>query len=445
MTVLCLVACKNKDLYDANLAATKKAAEQMRSYESNFVKAFGQVAYGQSWDFSSAERRVGTRDGGEQITVKFSRGLDFGLTDQQMSSDPDMLTDRTITKNQELYAVLTNELKDDVSRHGKPGVLLAPSSDFVIYPLSIKSALTHDMYVKVGDNEPVKVYSKTWTTCGRETVNGDVTKIRFIQWRDDYYPVERAELPGVRIQAPIGTRVEVYLDNIDGKKGRTAGTGNGRAVYLDTDAMPEGVKLDEHAVVKVIGIEDDTTGGSDNDYNDVVLAVVGGPFVPEEIAFTNDTYEVPLAVTKRYMIEDLGSTDDFDFNDVVVDVTQAVVTRHLVSLTNGLVQKDEVIGSEVDQWAVVRHLGGILPFLLTIGATTLPQLGSPVTFGTDVELTYEIEGWTPADNNISITVNDARLSFPKAGAIPMIIACDNTVDWTAERKRFNFEQFLRVK
>ena len=412
MGVLCLVACKNKDLYDANLAATKKAAEQMQSYNSNFIKAFGQVAYGQSWDFSSADTRVGTRDAEGQISVELCRGLDFGIDDQQMASDPNVLTERTITKNLELYSVLTNELKDGVSRKGESGVLLAPNTEFTIYPLCMKSALTHDLYVRVGEGDPVKVYSKTWTTCGRETVNGDVTSIRYIMSRDDYYPAERAQLPGVRIQAPIGTRVEIYLDNIGGKKGNTAGTGNGKAVQ---------------------------------DYNDVVLAVVGSPLVPEEIALSNGSYDVPLAVTKRYMIEDLGSTDDFDFNDVVVDVTQTVVAHHQVMLENGLVKKDEVMGSEVKQKATVRHLGGILPFQLTIGDTTLPQLGSTATFGADVELEYGIEGWNPAGNNISIAVNDARLSFPKAGAIPMIIACDNTVAWSAERKRFNFEQFQRVK
>lgn len=445
MAVLCLVSCKYKDLYEANLAATKKAAEQMQSYKCNFIKAFGQVAYGQSWDFSSADTRVGTRDAEGQISVELCRGLDFGIDDQQMASDPNVVTERTITKNLELYSVLTNELKDGVSRKGESGMLLAPNTEFTIYPLCMKSALTHDLYVRVGEGDPVKVYSKTWTTCGRETVNGDVTSIRYIMSRDDYYPAERAQLPGVRIQAPIGTRVEIYLDNIGGKKGNTAGTGNGKAVYLDTDAKPEGVKLANDAVVKYIGIEDDTTADSDQDYNDVVLAVVGSPFVPEEIALSNGSYDVPLAVTKRYMIEDLGTTDDFDFNDVVVDVTQTVVAHHQVMLENGLVKKDEVMGSELKQKATVRHLGGILPFQLTIGNTTLPQLGSPATFGADVELEYGITGWNPADNNISISVNDARLSFPKAGAIPMIIACDNDVAWSAERVRFDWKKFLLVK
>ena len=436
MAVLCLVSCKYKDLYEANLAATKKAAEQMQSYNSNFIKAFGQVDYGQSWDFSSADTRVGTRDAEGQISVELCRGLDFGIDDQQMATDPNVLTERTITKNLELYSVLTNELKDGVSRKGESGVLLAPNTEFTIYPLCMKSALTHDLYVRVGEGDPVKVYSKTWTTCGRETVNGDVTSIRYIMSRDDYYPAERAQLPGVRIQAPIGTRVEIYLDNIGGKKGNTAGTGNGKAVYLDTDAKPEGIDMHKDAIVKYVGIEDDTTSKSDGDYNDVVLAIVGNPSVPEEIKVTDEEYTVESSTTKRYMVEDLGSTGDFDFNDVVIDVTENVKDTYKRTLTNGEVTANDLIKTEKTQSAVLRHLGGLLPFQLTIGNTVLPEMQG--VLGKDLEEKFDIEGWNPLTNNISVKVRNKdngavfNIPFPKAGEAPMIIATPVDWDWMKE-------------
>lgn len=447
LVVMSLAACSNNDLYDEGVVAANKTAEQQKSYENNFVKTYGAIAPNQSWDFSSAETRLGTRAGETEITTELVAGLDFGIKDEFVAYksngqfDSNSLTTRTISKNTALYDVLKNDLKDGKKHTGEPAVLLAPSSDFTIYPLSNQGAYTHDLYVKVGDNDPVKVYSKTWKFYGRPTVNGDVTKIDYRNWQ--YYVEERAVLQGIHVKAPIGTRVDVYISNINGNKNSTAGTINGQAIYLDCNVKPEGITLKDDAVIKYIGIED--VKGDDDDYNDVVLAVVGNPDVPEKITFTDDEYDVPLSVTKRYMIEDLGTTDDFDFNDVVVDVTKTTITHHKVTLANGVVVKDEEKGTDVTEKAVIKHLGGILPFVLKIGDTTLPQLGGEDTFEKDVNLEHDITGWEPANNNISITVNNTTLSFPKAGAVPMIIACDDSEAWSAERVAFDWKKFLEVK
>ena len=176
-----------------------------------------------------------------------------------------------------------------------------------------------------------------------------------------------------------------------------------------------------------------------------MLAIVGNPDVPKEIIIENKTYDVPTSLTKRYMIEDLGTTDDFDFNDVVVDVTRNTVAHHTVEIVDGVKTSDVVTSTDVTEKAVIKHLGGILPFVLKIGDKILPQLGGEDTFEKDVNLEYDITGWEPANNNISITVNNTTLSFPKAGAVPMIIACDDSEAWSAERVAFDWKKFLEVK
>ena len=449
LAVLSLASCSKNDVFDAEQAAANKIAEQKQTYENNFVKTFGQVSTTQSWDFSTGQQRFGTR-AGDEIVTELVTGLDFGIKDETVSYNSNILTNRKITKNVELFNVLNKELKDGDKHNGEPAVLLAPSSDFTIYPLSHQGMWTHDLYVKVGDNDPVLVYSKTWTFYGRPTVNGDVTKLGYDYW-NGYYVAERALLQGIHIKAPIGTRIDVYLDNIGGE-GRRAGTTNGQAIYIDSNAKPEGITLKDNAVIKYIGIEDDTNPGrGDQDYNDVVLAVVGNPDVPEKIVFTDDTYDVPLSVTKRYMMEDLGSTDDFDFNDVVVDVTETTVTHHKVTLANGIPTKDEITGTDKTQKAVVRHLGGILPFQLTIGNTTLPEMGSQATYQTSPDTEVTVEGWIPEQNNVSVKVKSADSqmyttnNFPKTGAIPMIFACDPSVKWAVERQKFDFTQFPGYK
>lgn len=65
----------------------------------------------------------------------------------------------------------------------------------------------------------------------------------------------------------------------------------------------------------VVGCEDANLSSTDHDINDIVFLIVGFPDVPDIVPTTE-------YVKKRYMCEDLGGSEDFDFNDIVVDVTQ---------------------------------------------------------------------------------------------------------------------------
>ncbi len=239
--------------------------------------------------------------------------------------------------------------------------------------------------------------------------------------------------------------------------------------------------LDGDFEYMVIGCEDAGANGkkSDNDYNDLVLLVVGKTLPTQTIK-------------KRYMIEDLGSTLDFDFNDIVVDLTERVAR------TNE--------GKTYTQTAAIRHLRGTIPFRVTIGNNgkfgTEDNLGKimrghnsggleydpstaddikseyiwehkHVITGTtktekDASLaTLRANYWNPDANNIYVEVwpsynsENSQLSdvfwtggeaskednsnatgnnvqsrkiveFPKKGKVPYIIAVDPTVQWMDE-------------
>lgn len=136
---------------------------------------------------------------------------------------------------------------------------------------------------------------------------------------------------------------------------------------------------------------------------------------------------------KRYMIEDLGATDDFDFNDIVVDVKQDL---------------------QGNQKAIIRAMGGTIDFTLKIGKTTwtksvdgAPNYVKGTMYNTtpqigwdDVLAEFDVEGWVPDDNNIEVTVKENKdngvitvIPFPKEGEAPMIIAVDPFMDWMPER------------
>lgn len=313
--------------------------------------------------------------------------------------------------------------------------------------------LTFDLKVKVGDQMPVTVFTKDWINF--QAING-------MKKDNKVADGSTINMKGIYIEAPVGTPVEVYLDNItDRNQGKSfpkvAGTTNGYAVYVDIpeDIKPiiDDVELMDDAIVKYIGIEDVVEGApeaSDTDYNDVVLAVVGNPGVPQEKVITEDKYEVKTCRTKRYMVEDFGATDDFDFNDVVVDVESYTVETHKVTSENGVITSDTIISTESDSCkAIIRAMGGTIDFELTVGDTKWVKSEN----GFDVKTMYntqgkvdydkvlaefEVEGWDYDANNIGIKVmgKDGQLfdiKFPKVGEAPMMIAVDPTQKWMGER------------
>ena len=427
---------------------------QKESYKSSFESKYGAISPSQKWDFSTYEFRLGTTRGASAISTEIlEKGIDFGdvsnleLDHHTFPQKPVWNYDiilSGITKNVALFNAINSELPEKKKWAGKEVVLVAPSSSFYIFPLLSGGGNRYDLMVKVGNEEPVCVFKKDYTNFqtvnGMKKLNGDIVNMR-----------------GVKIEAPVGTPVEIYLDNIidvDDNKLPTVGTTNGHAVYID---VPDNVELelddielaDDH-IVKYIGIED-AISGSDNDYNDLVLAVVGNPDVPQEKIITNDQFEVNTCRAKRYMIEDLGSVGDFDFNDVVVDVEENVITKHKVTYENGVLKTDEIISETTEPTkAVIRAMGGTIDFDLTIGDTHWVKSKKGFNPGTmyntqgtidyeEVLDEFEVTGWSPTANNVSISVNGKNgevytITFPKAGTAPMIIAVDPTQKWMQEQK-----------
>ena len=104
----------------------------------------------------------------------------------------------------------------------------------------------------------------------------------------------------------------------------------------------------------LIGCED---GAPDGDFEDLGFLFFGPPIIEVE--------EVEVRETKRYMMEDLGTTDDFDFNDVVVDVSNVwtkKITRQENASTGEVAYREEVLEDSKRQEAIVRAAGGIYDF-----------------------------------------------------------------------------------
>ena len=461
----------SKDIEAFNASAIEE--KQKNDYTSSFVAKYGPIDPNQSWDFTTGERRLATRGATTISTTIMENGISWGDPSkiEVTQGDPSWLksfiqvsSDNVTEKNGALLNAMVKALPEGEGRTGKSVVLVAPSSGFWIYPLFSGGLLTYDLKVKVGNQEPVTVFTKDWINF--QTING-MKKV--INKNGEYVEAGTVNMKGVYIEAPVGTAIEVYIDNIycytkaagnayEKAFPSPAGTTNGRAIYVDIDEgiRPEieGVTLKENAVIKYIGIEDISAGApltGDNDFNDLVLAVIGNPDVPQEKIITEDHYEVKTCVPKRYMIEDLGSIGDFDFNDIVVDVEDYTVETHKVSYENGVIKTDEVESTKsAPSKAVIRALGGTIDFELQIGDTKWKKSenGFEVTtmYNTQGTIDYdkvlaefEVSGWNAGANNISVTVTEKSgdvftITFPKKGSAPMIIAVDPTQKWMGERK-----------
>lgn len=251
-------------------------------------------------------------------------------------------------------------------------------------------------------------------------------------------------------------------------------TGNTTKTSMDGSMKlftPDG--LNAGSDVKLIACEE---GDGVKDYNDLVFLIKGKPTA----IYTEPESEFTTLVKKRYMCEDLGSYRDWDFNDLVVDVTRS--TKHTLkgsgsNLTNS--------ASAPNTIAMVEMLLGTLPITFSIGGDQFPVTIDPTkpfdtvknitgdnqltqadvptyeegTPWTDEALQMKASKWNPDLNNISITVtaedggknNDGvwQVDFPRKGGIPYIIATDQTdaptIEYQDIRQMPWFQQKFMVK
>lgn len=136
-----------------------------------------------------------------------------------------------------------------------------------------------------------------------------------------------------------------------------------------------------------------------------------------------------LSVLKRYMVEDLGESDDFDFNDIVFDVCQY---------------------SDNTQRCFVRALGGTLGITIKVGNSTWSKeptfnivdmlntgVGDAVDYSKNLA-DFGVTGWIPSQNNVSVEVTGKDgykwvLNFPEVGKVPFIVATADGKEWMNER------------
>ena len=437
------MSCSKTDLYDSNA----EYELQKSTYTSNFVKKYGEIDSNQSWDFCTMATSYSLESSNHALTRDGSSSFNANATEGEMFIEK--ATIEWMSKN--MKAGNNNVQK------GKPFFLQVPQNSFTIVPIFQGTASYYwQLWMHVdGINDDKLIWSKgdikyitsQGSTDWKSPGTGNTGMNDAYQIKSPTYTFENLPL-----NANMYFYLKVWNSYSDYKKNalnprKLSSLGQMMLALID---CPRPANVPEGNMVSIIGCEDAVNG--DYDYEDLVFMMYGNPAPPIQ-----HVDEVITGTTKRYMMEDLGATDDFDFNDIVVDVTTDRVKKKIfydIDANGGWTFNHEEIIEHLPQQAVVRAAGGTLDFTLTIGTTTWTKSakfpnyeemlntgwqGSSISYGAELDV-FEVSGYNPSSNNISATVQGRgnsgevmTITFPKKGEAPMIIALDATNNWMNER------------
>lgn len=427
LAVTGMAACSNsRDLYDPDLVER----DLKQTYNSNFKAKYPNVdlnqdySYGPNtvvYDFATAAKSP-TRAGGEAADVVTEVGSDWYTTDDNLLS----------------WMKAELKEKEDNSSKGYPFTMNAPGNEFTIVPIyQGKAGAAWDLHLVI-EGQDIRLWGKSenmekssdnvnWKKIDNSENGGDLSNAAYVRTK-----------PITIKNVPQGASMYLYLKVTRGSSGWTNlgdvySSVENYMVALNCTERPAGLPEDYQSMI--IGCEDSRNDKAancqtDNDFNDVVFLVYGKPYMPQPIKIEEGFVK---STTVRYMMEDLGATDDFDFNDIVVDVTEKVQMKKIT--VGETITFEE---GEKSQSATIRHLGGTLPFTLKIGDTVLPERQGMLDV--DLEETFPVSGWSRELHNVSLSVKELNsngvhnISFPKAGEAPMIIRTDITQQWMPERQ-----------
>lgn len=463
VAMLGITSCSKTDVYDEKQQEANKAAEEqvkqekvVDEYEKNFVDTYGEIDPDQSWDFSTGDEYFSLPSSARAAT----RGdlEDRYLTKSQIYYE---IEDATLSKMNEVF----KEGRNNYST-GKKFAMTVPKNDFTIMPIFMgQSGGNFKLYMHVDGIGEIEVWNK-WEGIQVKGTNSSGQNVT--TWTDlKSFDSGKNCLNATAIQSkyitfhglPAGATMYFYLKITSAASGyNTAGQSLGSIndymreyQFGANDVTPSTLPGVQNPEIKIIGCEDAVTN-SDKDYNDVVFMLYGDPYVPESF----EVEDLEKTVKKRYFIEDLGASDDTDFNDIVVDVVSTYTYKKTTSETGIVTFSDETIKSRK---AEIRALGGTLNFELNIGGTTWKKSANfdPSVMYNTKEPDYTAvlhtinlpNEYDPASNDISVIVYQkdsdkpsATVNFPATGTVPMIIAANAYEKWSVEREAFKWKLFM---
>lgn len=426
---LTLAGC-SKDVYDEHALEEN----QKLTFKENFAKAYPLVNLNQSWDFSTGQDLYSLPSSGAG-TRALTRANGYTVT----------TGDFTLEGSIADYMHTNMKAGKNNKGKGNPFGMKVPENPFTIVPIfQGQATFVWELWMYVETIGDIKVWSKgedlsyekdgVWTTFSP----GEY------EWIPDDGVSQIKSKSYTFSGLPAGKTMYFYL-KVTNQNNKIESSLNQMMLTLKGFPNPANVPAEHQATI--IGCEDNPRG--DWDYEDLVFMVYGKPVPPD--------YVIKERITengKRYMMEDLGTTDDFDFNDVVVDVVNR--TKEILSYEIDNEGNETYIGVKSRETlptvARIRAMGGTMDFTLRIGDTEWTKSSKfnagtmyntkDINFGAVLD-EFEVSGWNSTSNNVSVSVagknnnpgqsSGITIKFPKEGEAPLMIAFDTTKEWMTER------------
>ncbi len=410
------------------------------TYAEDFAKKYPKIDLNQSWDFSHKNPVYSLSSGSSAAST---RAVSYSAT----QTDEYVVDDATLTW---MKRKLQNGKNN--SALGYPFYMNVPNNSFTIVPVYQGQASNIWELHAVIDGVDIKVWEKGQDVWVQQVKDGEWIPVKDVAVKELEKCTDKAysvKAKGYRFDnLPVGKDMYFYLVVTKATNSNWAFTVNMQLSSLNgymvaLQDCPRPANISEDNEVMFIGCEDIPLDRADKDFNDVVFMIYAKPDVPKPMKIEEGT-PITKKSTVRYMIEDLGSTEDFDFNDIVVDVSDVWTTTPVY--INGVL--DSWRDTNPRQEAVIRHLGGTLSFKLKIGNTQLEEHSGAL--GSDPNDEYTVTGWDKNTHNISVEVQHKNntsvyynnVRFPKKGEAPMIIAVDPTQNWMSERQSIPESWFI---
>ena len=398
--VLGMSSCGEKELYNPEVIHE----QNVMSYEQKFVDIYGPVSPTQSWDFTAA---ANTRAAENETAVVIDQWKDgnYGLEWKWKDSHNENKLNQV-----ELNKIYNNDLEDIKAAVADTRAQkwdLSEYSSILFRVFATSPCDNTKTYMRVGvhlDSD------KNWWIA---QTNPKLRWHKGTNYMDHPRYLDLTQLPEDAFWFVIAQTHEEAKTNKQGAK-----------------VLASSYELKTYKVINVNGNTFwcfDCNG--DGNYEDMIwwVEAVKKPVIPDEPTLVSE-------ISKRYMMEDLGTIGDFDFNDAVVDLSQKTWSDGTVTKTG-----------------VVRALGGILDITIKLGGKTAwtksnnlnpasiintqPNYNENGNYGE-----FDASDWNPDANNIAFVVKGQNaelvtINFPETGSVPQMVAVKITRNWMEENKR----------
>jgi len=443
---------KSTNLYDEGAVQQKEIQKTENSYSANFIKKYGQPAADQDWGFGSFKTR-GVYSNLNMLGNIPAGGLNIyapkGVDDPTVNAKETQLVVAEFSKHRPgvenqlninftdffVHQVYKGDSKDYQGNYYKDGANneVQNASSQMNHLQCMKNITLDDVTAEVGDNQGCVAIGDGFMEHIYNFNNGNCTNSATVDNQSTTSP--GVKITGATLMLNSGTNDFAYHNAQDSKyhneyiiiAGADIDASLAGYYYVGFDFYAHGT--DKYPANKNMDVERDYV------FNDWIVRISPAEF----------------AGAARVACEDLGTTDDFDFNDVVFDVASN-------SYWNGYTNKQE------DYTIItVRAAGGTLPLYLEANGVSkeVHQLFGVET-GTMVNtnngtasrpiVQFTIPGKvTPSQVTVRVAENAKEVVLKaEEGQAPQKICVTTKFQWCDERQQIgdkyqNFPDWVKDK